>query len=327
MNRPRKKDRHLPACVFQRHGALWYVKRGKWTRLGPSSDLAGALAEYARIQAQGVGGMAELIEESLPSLTRGKAPATVKLYQLTARQLQRGFAEFAPHQVQPRHVAQMLEDMAETPQMANRCASLLRMVFARAVRMQIVESNPCVGIDRHPQPKRTRRVTVDEYNAIRANASPRLQVVMDLCILTGQRIGDVLTIRREDCGEDGIRFTQQKTKTALVVAWNDELRAAVRAAQALHGRVASLYVVKGRGAAPLSYQPVWRDWQNACEAAGVADSRLHDLRAMAGTEANREGKNAQALLGHASARMTAQYLRDRDVPIVQGPNIGRVQRK
>ena len=53
MNRPRKKDRHLPACVFQRHGAIWYVKRGKWTRLGPTSDLAGALAEYARIQAHG----------------------------------------------------------------------------------------------------------------------------------------------------------------------------------------------------------------------------------------------------------------------------------
>lgn len=323
MNRPRKKDRHLPACVFLRHGAYWYVKRGKWTRLAPASDLGGALAEYARIQSHGNGGMEALIEESLPALTRGKAPATVKLYELTARQLQRGFKEFSPQQVQPRHVAQMLEDMSATPQMANRCASLLRMVFARAVRLQIVESNPCIGIERHPQPKRTRRITLDEYRAIRAKASPRLQMVMDLCVLTGQRIGDVLKMRREDCTEDGVRFLQQKTKTALVVGWNDELRAAVEAAKAAHGRVASMYVIKGKGALPLAYQPVWRDWQDACEAAGVGGATLHDLRAMSGTEADRQGQDAQALLGHASAQMTKRYLRDRSVPVVHGPSIGQ----
>ena len=58
--RPRKTDRHLPACVYLRHGAYWLVKRGKWTRLG--ADLATALAEYARTQAHEQGSVPAIIE-------------------------------------------------------------------------------------------------------------------------------------------------------------------------------------------------------------------------------------------------------------------------
>jgi integrase len=331
VNRPRKKDRDLPPCVYIRHGALWYVKRGKWTRLGPADNRAAALAEYARLQGAPSGGMAALIDEMLPLILVDdngipKADATQKLYRLAADRLRHVFAEFAPEQIELRHVAAMRRDLRDErgepiPAFANRCVSVLRMIFDKAVEEGVADRNPCVGVRVNRQPKRTRRVTLREYQAIRAHASPRLQVVMDLCALTGQRIGDVLSIRRDDCGEDGIRFTQQKTGAALVVAWNDELRAAVRAAQAQHGRVASLYVVKGKGALPLAYQPVWRDWQVACEAAGVAGATLHDLRAMAGSEAKLAGLDPQALLGHTSARMTAQYLRDHEVPVVQGPSL------
>lgn len=53
--RPRKQQRHLPSCVFHRHGTHYLVKRGKWTRL--AADLPAALAEYARLQGQVTGGM------------------------------------------------------------------------------------------------------------------------------------------------------------------------------------------------------------------------------------------------------------------------------
>jgi len=58
MNRPRKKDRHLPRCVYHKHGAYWLVRKGKWTKL--ASDLRGALAAYASIFEAPKGGMAEL---------------------------------------------------------------------------------------------------------------------------------------------------------------------------------------------------------------------------------------------------------------------------
>jgi integrase len=335
VNRPRKTDRDLPPCVYRRHGALWYVKRGKWTRLGEddgsAAAKASALTEYARLQGEPSSGMAQLIDDMLPLILVDdngipKAAATQKLYRLAAERLRHVFAEFAPEQIELRHVAAMRRDLRDEhgepiPAFANRCVSVLRMLFDKAVEEGIAARNPCVGVKVNRSPKRTRRITLREFLAIRAEASPRLQVVMDLCALTGQRIGDVLSIRRDDCGDDGIAFTQQKTGARLIVGWNDELRAAVRAAQALHGRVASLYVVKGHGAAPLAYQPVWRDWQNACAAGGVEGATIHDLRAMAGSEAKLAGLDAQALLGHTSARMTAGYLRDREVPVVQGPSL------
>lgn len=322
MNRPRKRDRHLPACVYLRHGAYYYVKAGKWTRLGPADDLKGALAEYARLTQSGPRhGMAQLIDEAMPHLVRGKAPATVKLYRLTADKLRYAFADFEPQDVQPRHVAELLEGMAATPAMANRCASVLRMVFARALKMQLVDANPVVGVERHRTQRRKRRITLDEYEAILQHASPRLRVVMRLCAITGQRISDILALKREDLLDVGIHFRQRKTGAELVVAWTTELKAAVELAKAAHGRVASMYVVKGRGPLPLAYQPVWRDWQRACEAAGVIEATIHDLRAMAGSEAKRQGLDPQALLGHTTERMTLTYLRDRDVPIVQPPAI------
>jgi len=41
---------------------------------------------------------------------------------------------------------------------------------------------------------------------------------------------------------------------------------------------------------------------------------------MAGTEAKRQGLDPTALLGHADAKMTRRYLRDREVPVVEGPS-------
>jgi integrase len=326
MNRPRKRDRHLPACVYHRHGAYWYVKHGKWTRIGATLDEA--LAEYARrMQSRGGGGMADLIDEALPTLVAGRAPATVKLYTLAARKLQAIMAEFAPHQVQPRDIAALRRGLSETPSMANRCLSVLRMVFDYALEQEMIEANPCVGAKRNKEYKRTRRITAQEYGAIRAQATPRLRIVMDLCFLTGQRIGDVLSISRADLLDDGIHFRQQKTDAELIVRWTPELLATVDAAKAAHGRVASLWLVKGVGSKPQAYRPIWRDWQVACKAAGVADATLHDLRAMSGTEAKRQGHDPRALLGHTTERMTAQYLRDRDLPVVQGPSLPKASKK
>ena len=327
MNRPRKRDRHLPACVFLRHGAFYFVQRGKWTRLAPASDLQGALAEYARLQQRTVGGMAELIETTLPHLVAGKAAATRELYTSAAKKLQEMLAEFSPQQLRPSDVQDVMDILRETPVMANRCRSVLHMVMQRAVKAGTVPMNPVRDIERHRTEKRTRRISLAEFDRILEHASPRLAVVMRLCAITGQRVGDILGLRRDALRAEGIEFEQAKTRARLVVAWTPELREAIEAAKALHGRVASLYVVKGRGPLPLAYQPVYRDWLDACAKAGVHDANIHDLRALAGSEAKRQGLDPQALLGHRTERMTLTYLRDRDVPVVTPPSIGRVQQK
>lgn len=319
--RPRKHNRNLPPCVYLRHGAYCLVKAGKWTRLG--SDLPAALMEYARLHTQPKGGMAALIQEALPHILKGKADATIKQYKVAARRLQAILAEFAPTQVTPRHITQIRRSMSDTYAVANRTISVLRLVFDYALEEQIVESNPCVGVKRLAQHTRTRRILPGEYQAIRAKAGGLLQVVMDLCYLTGQRIGDVLTIKRADLLDDGIFIQQQKTGARLMVAWTPELREAVERAKALHGQVASLYLLKGTRKQAPTYHMIWKQWRVACQAAGVEDANIHDLRAMSGTDAEAQGHDPQALLGHTDRKMTRRYLRDRTVPVVAGPSFGQ----
>lgn len=62
-------------------------------------------------------------------------------------------------------------------------------------------------------------------------------------------------------------------------------------------------------------------------AAAVSAFQFRDLRAMAGTEAKRQGIDPTALLGHADAKMTRRYLRDREIPVVSANRFGQVKIK
>ena len=116
--RPRKKDRHLPACMYHKHGAYYLVRKGKWERLG--EDYQASLLEYARKTCQAnTGGMAALVDKALKHHVKIKklAPNTVAQYEIAAERLKDIFAEFEPEQVLPKHIAAVKVDLAGTPNM------------------------------------------------------------------------------------------------------------------------------------------------------------------------------------------------------------------
>ncbi len=98
-------------------------------------------------------------------------------------------------------------------------------------------------------------------------------------------------------------------------------------ARALHGSVEPVNFVdkrarpllrNRRGKAP-DYSTVALQWRTACELAGVEDGHIHDIRAMATTDAKRQGKDPQKIAGHEDARTTKIYLRGLEVEVVDGP--------
>jgi integrase len=315
--RQRKTDRHLPACVYHKHGAYWFVHAGRWTRLG--TDLQAALAEYARLRERPKGGMVQLIDDALAHMRPKLAKSTAEQYEVAAKKLRQILAEFSPEQVRPKHVAAIKVALRDKPNMANRCLSVLRSVFALALEWQIVESNPVVGIRRHSEQKRDRYITDEEFVAIRAAGSPRFQCMVDLLYLTGQRVSDVLAIRLTDLTPEGIRFKQGKTGAKLLVAWTPELRAVVERAKGLGGNVRAMTLFYTRRGAVPAYSTVHDQWQEACRVARVRDAHIHDMRAKSLTDAKRQGLDATALAGHASAAMTERYIRARETPVVIGP--------
>lgn len=323
--RPRKKDRHLPPCVYQRHGSYWLVRGGKWTKLG--KDLPTAMQAYGRAYTRPPGSMPALIDMALEERRHTLKPSTWTHYQTAARKLSKILAECEPEQITQRDVAHIRMDFAKTPTMGNRCLSVLRIVFDYALEQQLVDNNPVIGVKRHAESPRDRLLTMAEYRRIHEQASPRLQIVMDLCYLTGQRVGDVLTIRYADITEAGIAFRQQKTGARLLVAWSPELREVVERAKLLHGNVRAFTLLHTQRGKPPAYRTMFDQWQAAVEKAGVKDAHMHDIRAMSATAADAGGLDAQALLGHTSSSMTRRYLRSKQTPVVNGPSFGQASKK
>lgn len=319
--RPRKKDRHLPPCVYLRHGSYWLVRGGKWTNLG--RDLPTALQAYGRTFTRPAGTMPALIDMALEARRHALKASTWTHYQTAARKLSAILADCSPEQITPRDVASIKAEFIKTPVMGNRCLSVLRIVFDYALEQGLVESNPVIGAKRLAERARDRLLTMDEYSLIYEQATPRMQIVMDLCYLTGQRVGDVLTIRYTDIGDAGIAFRQEKTGVRLLVAWTPELRDVVTRAKSLHGNVRAFTLLHTHRGKPPAYRTMFDQWQAAVSKAGVPDAHMHDIRAMSATAADATGLNARALLGHTSEAMTKRYLRSKQTPIVNGPSFGQ----
>ena len=210
---------------------------------------------------------------------------------------------------------------ADTPNMANRLLSFLRTVFAYALEWRLVDSNPCIGVRRHKEAKRERYITDSEFMAIRMAAIHKaIPVVMDLCYLTGQRIGDILAIRNDDISSIGIAFKQEKTGALLLVRMTPALSEAIALARQAHpedSRASTLLYT--RGFKPYSYGTIKDAFNRARQTAELQDITIHDIRAKSGTDAEEEGKDPQKRLGHSNPQMTKRYLRGRKAKLVDGP--------
>lgn len=308
--------------MYLRHGAYYYVKHRKWVRL--SANIAEAMEMYGRIVAgSSGGGMAQLIDEALPAITRDVKPSTARQYTAAAMRLREVLVEFAPHEVRQRDVAAIKQHYADTPNMANRLLTVLRLVMAYAVERQIIDANPCTGIKPHKEAKRDRLMTAAEFDAIRSAATHKaIPIVMALCYLTGQRINDVLGIRWSDVSDKGIQFEQQKTGNRLVVAMTDDLRSVLAEAERTHPRRCE-WLLYTRGNWRYSYRTIHDGFAAARERAGVPDVTLHDIRAKSGTDAEEQGLNPTELLGHSDGRQTRRYLRGRKAKQARGPKMER----
>jgi integrase len=280
-------------------------------------DLQGALSKYASICGERPSGMAELIEEAIPTITKNRSANTVSQYVAIAARLKEVFQEFQPKDVKPSDIAELKKAYSDKPNMGNRILSLIRLIFNYALEHRIVDFNPALGIKPHQENKRTRLITKDEFNTIHKKASPKLKLIMQVQSLTGQRIGDVLKIKREDLLKEGISFVQEKTGRKLVVRWSEELNRAVLSASKVFGE--GEYLFNNKLGNQTDYSTLKVMFQTAIKKSGVKDARPNDLRAMALTAAEGQGVDPTALAGHSTSATTKRYLRDRKAKLVDGP--------
>lgn len=314
----------LHVRMHHKHGAYWYVYDNKWQPLG--KNYVSAMRSYAAWVAPS-GGMAELIESTFRWYAGRVKSGDLSQRSLTQYATVRGridnaFVEFAPAQVKAKHIHSFLDfyfydDGAVS--VGNLALSVLRGIFDRAVRHGECEYNPARQVKWSKPKKRDRYITDAEYTAIRDVSPHWLQVIMDMCYLTAQRIGDVLDIKQDDITDAGIAFQQQKTKKRLMVEASPALTALVAEARGIN-RIQGLYLFCHKSARhPRNYDTVRLAWREATINAGVDNANIHDLRAKSLTDADAQGLNAQKLAGHSSAQMTERYLRLLRTDRVQSP--------
>jgi len=334
--RPRKNNRHLPARMYEKHGAFHYVDSdNKWHRLGPTSDYGKALEAYARHVSAGGNSVAALVDNYfLDPDFLALAESTKKEYRRLGEIIKKIFAEFTDATtVEPKHIAQAIDDEAKTaPVQSRRMRSLLLSVFALAVRKGKVTANPVRDIKARKYKKKTKRYVTDkEFAAVKAKVPPTMACIMDFCYVTAQRISDVLKVTIGDIRPEGVYFQQKKTGNELIVKMTPDLAEIIERAKALNRAHRKARVVpindanrplfrSRQGGKAFSYFGVSTMFRRGRDAVG-AKWTIHDIRHKALTDAKNLGLNPTELAGHKDERTTTIYIHQREVPIVTPPSM------
>ncbi|MBE0434828.1 MAG: tyrosine-type recombinase/integrase [Methylomicrobium sp.] len=309
-------NRKLPARVYQKHGAYYYVTlpERKWVRLGKTeAEMYAALAKIKDLDS-GRGTMLEYFiryeEEIIPT----KAPRTQEDNRSEMKNLKRAFGKMLPSNIKPKHIyAYMDARGVASKTRANREKSLLSNVFCHMIRWGIVETNPCKVVKNFSEKSRDRYVEDWEYQAVLKLASPVLAAAMEIAAITGMRQGDILKLKYMDLTDTGIPLTQNKTGKKQIFEWTPALKTAIQTAKKQKRHADSVvYIIANERGQPYTSSGFKSNWQRlmnkAIETGAIKDRfTFHDLRAKAGSDAEH---NAQELLGHASAATTKKvYLR------------------
>lgn len=338
MGRRRKNGRHLPQRMYESRGAFYYRPPGtnKWQPLG--KDISAALAKYGQIIGATWAGRSlhdtlmryKTTITPLPINARPRTKEALDNEIRTIDRFDRVFGAMHQDSLTQRHlytyIDQRLDERDEykamkkpAPSAARHDIRFLKKVLAKGIKWGSGTVNAVLHLELEPDPKNERDVTDEEFAAVYALASERMQIAMDLATNIGQRRGDLLAIRPKfDFTDDGILVSQGKTGTPLLIEWTAALRATVDRALALKPDIPRDYLLRnlqGLQYSPRGFGAIWQKLIRKALRKGVISARFkfHDLRAKAATDKAdlTTDLEAQELLGHAEGKTTRKYLRHR----------------
>jgi len=281
-----------------------------------SKDYAEALRLYAPLIApKPPGSLPDFIDRAIAR--KELAPNTLKAYRLAANKLKIAFEQFNPDDFKPKHFYQWITVKKITDSMAQLYRSVMVCAMALAIEEGEIDTNPMREVKNWSGGQRNRYLTDAEYLSIRDNANPTLQAIITISLQTGQRIGDVLKMTYADISEAGVYVQQEKTDEKLRLSWTPDLRDAIEVAKKLHTSVKGMTLFSTKKGKSLPYSTVRGWWLKATEAAGIEDGNMHDIRAKAATDADEQGLDSMALLGHRTEQTHQRYLRGKKIRVVQ----------
>jgi integrase len=221
-------------------------------------------------------------------------------------------------EVSREEVARFHHKYRHVPYQANRCLEILSKMFnlAELWGLRPDGSNPRKHIRKYREEKRERFLSAAELRRIgevlrememEGLELPSAIAAVMLLILTGCRLGEILTLRWEHVDLDAgvLRLPDSKTGAKIVYLGQPAVEV-LRTAPRLPGNP---WVIWGRkpGAHLYGLQDVW---ERVRARAGLKDARIHDLRHTFASAAVAAGQGLPMigkLLGHTQVQTTARY--------------------
>jgi len=199
--------RALPAYVYAKRGVLYFQRRG-WdsVRIEAAPNTPEFALEYARIlngskpTYSGQKTFQALVVSYCKSARYTKlAPRTKADYQRVLDWVKTKLGTLPADKMQRKDVIRARDANADSVRFANYIVQVLRILMEHAHDLGWRDDNPAKGVSliTSDKPKRTAWPD-DMVAAFRATAAPRPRLIFELCIGTGQRIGDVLRMRWSD---------------------------------------------------------------------------------------------------------------------------------
>ena len=284
--------RELPKHVYRQRNGLYFQRRG-WPSRKFQNDFQTAefWQEYAdilsgeavpkRINARNFGALVKDYRSS-PRYKRLK-PRTALDYDKHLDFFLSIMADANPCNMKRKDVIKLRDANAEKIYFANYSLRVLRVLMEHCVDLGWRDDNPAKGVPeiktetvaREPWPH-------DLLAAYRSSCSlgTRERLVMELCLGTGQRIGDVLEMRWSDIQDGAFAIRQNKTGKELWVPILPELRAALDAAS----RHSVFILTNERGTNRWSYRGASQAVRNVREQIGALDFDIHSWRYNAACE-------------------------------------------
>jgi integrase len=204
---------------------------------------------------------------------------------------------------------------ARGPYAANRLLALVSLLFNYARReLDIEVDNPAQGIKRYREESRDRFLHAEElerfFQAVNAYPDDTVRDYLLICLLSGQRKGNVESMRWEelDLKQRTWRIPTTKHGEPHVVPLVPE---AVRILNARNDHAAGPWVFPGTGKTGHLVEPK-RAWNKILAGAEIENLRIHDLRRSMGSWMTAHGSSLTIVgksLGHKSHQATQVYAR------------------
>lgn len=243
---------------------------------------------------------------------------TQKDYARHVRDLRKWFGHRIADEMKARDFAEFMNVRKGRIQ-RNKQLAVLSCAFSQAVGVwYVMDRNPCRDVKRHRSRPRDRYIAETEFRAFQAMVPKRMKVAMELSLLTGQRQGDVLSMRWDQVDREAgcIQVQQGKTGKRLEIAISPALSAVLD--QCADMAPAGEYVIRrrdGRRYTSDGFRAIWQRHQRRWAKLGNQRFSYHDIRAKSASEC-KTVEEAMLLLGHANISITRRIY-DRGVRRVQ----------